>query len=225
MSKESRINQSERMRLNNPMYDKQVKLKSSKSHIGKSPWNKGLKGDEYVKHYIDGIRGGRPFGYKHTIVSKIKMSQNTIGKKHPNYKPSIEQRKSFAERMRKNRQDFSFNFKMFKSLQNNFTKPHRKVKQILEDFAINTISNYPIFIGNRYAEIDEADVANKIAIFVDGNYWHNYPNLRTWDKVVTSCLKNKGWFVIRIWESDIKNNLSEVIENIKAIFYIPNITQ
>jgi hypothetical protein len=35
---------------------------------------------------------------------------------------------------------------------------------------LKTISNYPIYMGNKYAEIDEVNIENKIAIFIDGNY-------------------------------------------------------
>lgn len=62
---------------------------------------------------------------------------------------------------------------------------------------------------------------HKIAIFVDGDFWHGYkyeqlkPKLKNdyWknkiktnilrDKKVTKQLTNTGWFVIRFWEHDI----------------------
>ena len=73
----------------------------------------------------------------------------------------------------------------------------------------------------------------KIAIFVDGCFWHGHncrntkpaSNKDYWDKKiakniardkkVTSYLENLGWKVIRIWECEIKNKPSEIINNIK----------
>lgn len=219
ISKETRIKMSASKKGDlNPMKKMSVRLKSSESHKGNIPWNKNLIGDDYTKHYKNNkIKGGRPKGYKHTLISKQKMSQNMIGKKHK-VTWSIENRKKCAKRMKKNRQDFLFNLKMFQSLQKNISNPHRKVKSWINNFSsIKTISNYPIYIGNKYAEIDEANIEDKIAIFVDGNYWHNYPNFRKWDKIVTTCLLNKGWKVYRFWESDINKNPEEVILHIKSI--------
>jgi G:T-mismatch repair DNA endonuclease (very short patch repair protein) len=187
--------------------------------FGKPSWNKGILGEEYKKHYKNNkVSGGRPKGYKHSLKSRIKMSKNTIGKKHPNFNLSFEQRQQYAERMRQNRQDFEFNFKMFKSLQNNFTKPHKKVKSWINQYAsFKTVSNHPIYVGNKYAEIDEADIINKIAIFIDGNYWHNYPEGRQWDKTVSTFLINRGWKIFRFWESEINNDSELIILKIISI--------
>ena len=66
----------------------------------------------------------------------------------------------------------------------------------------------------------------KIAIFVDGCFWHKCPkcfvkpssNIKFWEKKIASntsrdkrisqLLKAEGWGVIRFWEHDIKNNLN-----------------
>lgn len=76
---------------------------------------------------------------------------------------------------------------------------------------------------------------DKIAIFVDGDFWHgkdwNKLQLRLsngyWlkkisgnikrDRLVTLKLEKGGWMVFRFWESDIKKNVenitSQLIEN------------
>ncbi|MGO9323529.1 MAG: very short patch repair endonuclease [Terracidiphilus sp.] len=71
----------------------------------------------------------------------------------------------------------------------------------------------------------------KVAIFVDGCFWHgcsrcNRPsksNLSFWetkiarnrerDERVTRCLRDKGWTVIRIWECQVssRKSLSRII--------------
>lgn len=71
----------------------------------------------------------------------------------------------------------------------------------------------------------------KIAIFCDGDFWHGKPSkykVRTntdyWNEKIkrnkerdlenTIELRDNGWIVLRFWESDIKNNIDECIEEI-----------
>lgn len=78
----------------------------------------------------------------------------------------------------------------------------------------------------------------KIAIFVDGEFWHGYnwevkrnkirSNKEYWinkienniknDILVTSQLSESGWKVLRFWDSDLKKDIksvvSEIIKNI-----------
>jgi len=78
--------------------------------------------------------------------------------------------------------------------------------------------NYKIF-GNP----DFVFITQKIAIFVDGCFWHGHncrntkpkANKEYWDnkiekniqrdKLVTERLKTKGWTVVRIWECELKH--------------------
>ncbi|SFC18724.1 T/G mismatch-specific endonuclease [Microbulbifer thermotolerans] len=75
----------------------------------------------------------------------------------------------------------------------------------------------------------------KVAVFVDGCFWHKcpkhfvIPKTRTnfWmdkinkncerDKRVTKELKQSGWKVLRIWEHEIKENLSACVERVEAL--------
>ncbi len=75
----------------------------------------------------------------------------------------------------------------------------------------------------------------KIAIFVDGDFWHGRGHLENpgeqvvtnkafWqkkisrnverDKEVNDALTEEGWLVLRFWESDIKKNLDGVVGRI-----------
>jgi DNA mismatch endonuclease (patch repair protein) len=81
----------------------------------------------------------------------------------------------------------------------------------------------------------------KVAIFVDGDFWHgNNWRIRGlgsleeelsgytdfWrekitrnikrDEKVSKELREMGWIVLRVWESDVKKNLDDVLERIKA---------
>jgi DNA mismatch endonuclease (patch repair protein) len=76
---------------------------------------------------------------------------------------------------------------------------------------------------------DIAIPSKKLAIFIDGDFWHGY-RYPKWKKRLTSpywiskiegnmardkrtsrALKKSGWTVLRFWEHDIKKNLQEVI--------------
>jgi len=76
----------------------------------------------------------------------------------------------------------------------------------------------------------------KIAIFVDGCFWHGCPkcnlkpsqNKQFWkkkiqgnikrDELVTKTLKSKGWKVIRIWKHDMEKRSQVVMHRIKRVF-------
>jgi DNA mismatch endonuclease (patch repair protein) len=73
-------------------------------------------------------------------------------------------------------------------------------------------------------------VKSKIAIFVDGCFWHGCPlhsnlprtNRKFWkekilknkkrDQEINKTLSGIGWLVIRIWEHEIKNNLKSSVD-------------
>jgi DNA mismatch endonuclease (patch repair protein) len=79
----------------------------------------------------------------------------------------------------------------------------------------------------------------KIAIFCDGDFWHgrNWDSRKTklasgtnpeyWiakitanierDKRNTNLLEELGWYVIRVWEGDIKKNSKSIAGNIEKI--------
>ena len=74
----------------------------------------------------------------------------------------------------------------------------------------------------------------KIAIFVDGCFWHGHDCRNTkpkdkqeyWDKKrernmkhdkeITEYFENRGWTVIRIWECELKNK--KALEKLKCIY-------
>lgn len=76
----------------------------------------------------------------------------------------------------------------------------------------------------------------RVVVFVDGGFWHGrwlddriargdfnrnadywIPKLRRnkqRDEEVNAFLKSDGWFVIRVWESDLKKNLDSITDDI-----------
>jgi len=94
-------------------------------------------------------------------------------------------------------------------------------------------------IGHRYRlqygkhRIDIAFPTERVAVFVDGCFWHRCPehckmpksNVAFWkrkingnakrDKRETSALKKEGWKVVRIWEHDIRKRPWKALNRIR----------
>ena len=82
---------------------------------------------------------------------------------------------------------------------------------------------------------DFASKKHKIAVFVDGDFWHGYnwkklgkvPPRKYWQKKIqknidrakkyNNMLKKDGWKVVRIWEHEIKRNAETCIKKIKKL--------
>ena len=63
--------------------------------------------------------------------------------------------------------------------------------------------------------MDIAFPEQKIAIYCDGDYWHNLPSYKIRDFKINKLLKEQGWTVLRFWEHDIHNNLEGCINKIE----------
>lgn len=81
-------------------------------------------------------------------------------------------------------------------------------------------------------KIDVAFPSKKIAVFVDGCFWHMCPkhfrfpksNKKYWyhkletnarrDKIRSRLLRKEGWQVIRIWEHEIAENIDGCVKQI-----------
>jgi DNA mismatch endonuclease (patch repair protein) len=80
-------------------------------------------------------------------------------------------------------------------------------------------------------------VSQKVAIFVDGCFWHGCPehgvkpktNDRFWaekikenqerDRKATKELRRLGWYVLRVWEHDLKRDIPRTIRSIEKIIH------
>jgi DNA mismatch endonuclease (patch repair protein) len=71
----------------------------------------------------------------------------------------------------------------------------------------------------------------RIAVFVDGRFWHGHPDFFTpgksgayWDAKIartqerdqqaTKALTTAGWFVIRVWDFEVEQQLDDCVEAI-----------
>lgn len=112
------------------------------------------------------------------------------------------------------------------------TKPEVLVFRELRKLKIYFQKHYKSVVGNP----DIAFPRKKIAIFIDGDFWHGYrfaelkkrlpkkywlikikKNIKR-DKEIKLKLKKLGWKVFRIWEHEIDKDLQKVID--KTVFRI-----
>ena len=62
--------------------------------------------------------------------------------------------------------------------------------------------------------IDIAFPDHKIAIELDGNYWHSLKRNRQRDHMKDKILEKEGWTLIRISENSIKQDVSGCVDSI-----------
>lgn len=113
------------------------------------------------------------------------------------------------------------------------TKPELKLRHALWEGGLR---GYRLHWNNAPGRPDIAYPSKKVAIFVHGCFWHRCPKCNLplpkshsdfWndkfkrnierDKGKLNDLERDGWTPIVVWECEIKNDLSEVIDNIKGI--------
>jgi very-short-patch-repair endonuclease len=70
------------------------------------------------------------------------------------------------------------------------------------------------FMVSKLCCIDLVPKNTKIAIFADGDYWHNLPKAIIRDKRHNQELQKQGWTVLRFWEHEINQNLDFCIDEI-----------
>ncbi len=102
-----------------------------------------------------------------------------------------------------------------------------KLIQIFKDNHITGWKrNYPVKGHPDFVFLDK-----KIAVFVDGCFWHGHDcrntrpsdNAEYWskkrkrnirhDKDITSLFEQRGWTVLRIWECELKKKNFDILEN------------
>jgi len=121
--------------------------------------------------------------------------------------------------------------RLMSKIRSNETSPEIILRKALWGEGIRYRKNYKKIAGNP----DIAIVNKKIAIFVDGEFWHGYKwkdkrkkikaNRAYWipkieknilrDKINTKKLRKEGWVVIRFWEQQLKKDLTKCLKKIK----------
>jgi DNA mismatch endonuclease (patch repair protein) len=107
------------------------------------------------------------------------------------------------------------------------TKIEKLMEQKLNEHEIRFKKHYKIFGTPDFVIEDK-----KIAIFLDGEFWHGHKKGKVklrklpeyWQKkiaynkkrmqTVNQKLKKEGWIVLRFWERDVKKNLDSCIKTL-----------
>src|SRR5581483_1224582 len=101
------------------------------------------------------------------------------------------------------------------------TKPEIALRKIVSTALYQKGYRYRIHYKRLPGSPDLAFVSQKVAVFVDGAFWHGYTfkkikgrlpekywhakilgNIKR-DKKINRALKRSGWKVVRIWEHDL----------------------
>ena len=109
------------------------------------------------------------------------------------------------------------------------TEPELVLRRELHARGMRYRVGYPV-PGNRRRSIDIAFVRIRLAVFVDGCFWHGCPTHGTWpitnaewweNKIVKNqerdadtdrLLRECGWEPLRLWEHEVATAVDQVIE-------------
>lgn len=109
-----------------------------------------------------------------------------------------------------------------------FAKKKRKTKGegllqwALKKLGLEFETEYAIWNENELVTIvDVAFPEHKIAIFVDGIFWHGRADQINRDTRINQKLETMGWTVLRFLDTTIKTSAMQIAENITQIFVTP----
>ncbi len=117
---------------------------------------------------------------------------------------------------------------------------HNKAEVALRRALWSRGFRYRLHVRGVFGRPDMVFPKHRVALFVDGDYWHGRAlkeggeqqlrqvirgsRFEWWrdklatnierDEKVTTALLEQGWQVIRLWESDVKNDLQKAVESV-----------
>jgi DNA mismatch endonuclease (patch repair protein) len=115
------------------------------------------------------------------------------------------------------------------------TQPELAIRRVLHRAGLRYRVDVPI-TGSRRRSIDIAFTRIKLAVFVDGCFWHGCPEHATWPRANAAwweakILKNRlrdletnqrlqgdGWTVLRIWEHEsIEDAAGRIVDQVTLL--------
>lgn len=117
------------------------------------------------------------------------------------------------------------------SIRSKNTRPELAVRRGLRAAGA---TGYRIHVGGLAGKPDIVFTRWRVAVFVDGAYWHGHPDhfkpataapywrekiARTQerDRTADETLRNAGWTVVRCWDFEVKSDLVAVIDRITRV--------
>lgn len=122
--------------------------------------------------------------------------------------------------------------KMMKAVRTHDTAPELQLRLALRE---RGLTGYRCAPKTILGKPDIAFTRWKVAIFVDGCFWHGCPqcyvrpvnNREAWDEKlegnrsrdtrVTETLSEAGWVVLRFWEHEVRRELDAVADAVEAV--------
>lgn len=110
------------------------------------------------------------------------------------------------------------------------TKPEVRLRSALHHLGYRFRKDYPIRVEGKLVRPDIAFTRRRVAVFVDGCFWHSCPehgrrprvNGEYWspklegntrrDREQTAALQSAGWTVLRLWEHEDQESMVISIE-------------
>lgn len=121
------------------------------------------------------------------------------------------------------------------------TRPEVALRAALHARGLRFRKDYLVPVaGRRPTRIDIAFTRTRVAVFVDGCFWHSCPehghtpraNTAYWkpklernklrDSAVTDALREAGWSVVRVWEHVPLSDAATMIANAVAVLAARN---
>ena len=120
--------------------------------------------------------------------------------------------------------------RVMSAVKNRDTAPEIKLRRLL---VFDGIRGYRLHRRDVLGSPDIAWLGRKVAVFVDGAFWHGHPSSfrkgqsgRFWDekiarnierdRYVDRELTRMGWTVIRLWDFEIEESPGECVTRIEA---------
>lgn len=144
------------------------------------------------------------------------------------------------------KRDPAVTHKIMSAVKSKDTRPELRLRKALWKEGLRYRVNYKKLPGKP----DIVFTKLKVVVFCDGDFWHGHNwairgqsslqeelsgYSKYWkDKILRNierdeennkALKAQGWRVIRIWESDIKNDLDRCVETVKEALFEQKLTQ
>lgn len=111
------------------------------------------------------------------------------------------------------------------------TKPEVAFRKLISSAIYPLGLRYRIHYAKLPGKPDVAFVSKRLALFIDGSFWHGYKlkqgqklAKKYWlpkiekniarDKSVNRLLRQQGWTVMRFWEHDLKRNPEKIVASV-----------
>ena len=92
-----------------------------------------------------------------------------------------------------------------------------KLEAMLLALGVPFTPQYFIRFENGQCTIPDAFVSPRLALYVDGDYWHSRPEVVQRDRRIEAQLRDSGVLFHRILGSDINNNIAQVTSRLREV--------